>query len=514
MSDVMFHFTDKNLWLSAALLLSSATLVLGCSDDDKGCETGILREVSCGPGNAGTQVQACVDQAWYITTLCEDAQGNVISGTDTWTDNYCEAGQTRAAVCGSENQGLKPQVCRQNQWVDSNSCFLGPDGGGFHFPGNDVKPPGGDPKPPNPATCSVLTSEDIEGGKTLPEDTCYKVEDFLQLIDGQLIIKPGVTITFDYNAGLQVLNAGRLVTEGTANKKITLRGKNSEAGYWAGIFIGNTGSGQNTLSHVIIRDSGSSDAAIFVSGDNVRLDVNNAHFENNLHAGLKVNDPNAKVTVASSSFTQNGLPLDIPANLIAKLASDLRFENNEKDHIRTGGHIYESAVWPAFSVPYNIASIISFEDHVKLTLSANSVLLFDSDTGISVKSGILVADGKENDPIVMKASDPSFMSQGFWRGVWFDDSSSAENRLTHVEIYKAGYSQWHGSADGSRGALVISGDSKVQLSNVHIEDSGSEGLRIANYLGKPTVDPCVNITYANNSRDDFVVRGDTDHTCQ
>src|SRR5690625_3770045 len=91
--DVMFNITDKKRWLSAALLLSSATLVLGCSDDDKGCETGILREVSCGPGNAGTQVQACVDQAWYITTLCEDAQGNVISGTDTWRSEERRVGK-------------------------------------------------------------------------------------------------------------------------------------------------------------------------------------------------------------------------------------------------------------------------------------------------------------------------------------------------------------------------------------------------------------------------------------
>lgn len=510
----MLKFSGEYLWLSGTLLVASAIFVLGCSDDDKGCETGILREVQCGAANAGTQIQACVDKEWYITTLCEDAQGNVISGTDTWTDEHCEAGQTRAAVCGSKNQGLKPQVCRQNQWVDTNSCFLGPDGGGFHFPGETTQPPGGDPKPPNPATCSVLTDEDIAGGKVLPENTCYKVERSLNLSEGQLIAKAGVTITFDYGTSLNVYHAGRLITEGTAANKVTFRGATAEAGYWEGINFENTGSGANSLSHVIVRDAGGTHAAVWIHDDNTQLNIEHALFQNNRNTALQVHGQNARMAVSDTEFIGNELPIDIPANLVAQLAPDLRFENNDDNHVRTGGNINTSATWPVLTVPYNIAAIITLEPNVKLTLQPNTTLLFDADMGISVGPGIFVADGSQNQPIVMKASDASFMGQGFWRGVWFNDSESNQNRLEHTQILKAGYSQWHGSHEGSRGALVISGMSNVKLNHIHIEDSGSEGLRIAQYLGKPTVDPCTNITYANNVGNDLEIRQDPIHTCQ
>lgn len=456
----------------------------GCDDSDD-CTPGVLREFSCANGQ-GTQEQACVEGQWFSTTLCKDSNGDVVSGAD-WTDDSCKEGATRATVCGSENQGLKPQVCQSNTWTDSNSCFLGPNGDGFHFEddpngngGDGGDNPGGQgntTQNQDPATCDPLSSEDLKGGTTLGPDTCYLVNSGVKADDGVVLIKPNTTLFFDQNKGMSVQGKGRLQVEGTASKPVVFTGMVKEAGFWSGIYIDETMNGDNHIEHAVIRGAGSvkhtgwkwSAAAVYVHNGNVNVAFDHVVFENNMGTALLANDGSVDLTISNARFEQNETPMMLGGGTIGGLSESLSFKDNENTFVRV--HPGESAspskptVWPALDIPYRVMDAVPLENDV--TIAEGATFQMEQDSNLDVReSGSLTVAGSAEHPVTFEGVEDI---SGLWQGISIS-SYSGKNDLKYLNISNAGGRKWTGG-DQSRAALIIRDDARAAVNHLTVRDT-------------------------------------------
>ena len=107
-----------------------------------------------------------------------------------------------------------------------------------------------------------------------------------------------------------------------------------------------------------------------------------------------------------------------------------------------------------------------------LTIEPGTTLMFGHDTGLRVEDeGRLNAEGTDDDPIIMSSHD---QDRGFWRGIFFNESRSANNVLQNVEI---SYGGGHGWTYQNRGpGNVVINDSQVHIEDVELTESGGNGL--------------------------------------
>lgn len=73
---------------------------------------------------------------------------------------------------------------------------------------------------------------------------------------GELTLEPGVIFEFEAGTGFQIDDNGALYAVGTANEPILLKGANSTAGYWEGLYYSSSNP-LNQLTHVTIDGAGS-----------------------------------------------------------------------------------------------------------------------------------------------------------------------------------------------------------------------------------------------------------------
>jgi hypothetical protein len=121
----------------------------------------------------------------------------------------------------------------------------------------------------------------------------YRVRNGIDL-GATLTLQPDVTIEFQEGVGVEVGGNGRLTAEGVSEEPITLNGIEQERGFWAGVYFHDTVSEDNLLHQVVVEYAGGSKwtgnersvAGVFVSGEDVALDIENTTFRENTNAGL------------------------------------------------------------------------------------------------------------------------------------------------------------------------------------------------------------------------------------
>lgn len=175
-----------------------------------------------------------------------------------------------------------------------------------------------------------------------------------------------------------------------------------------------------------------------------------------------------------------------------------------------------------YTVPENL--------RVEATLSIEPgvTLVFGRDTTLEVSSsGSLVAVGTEDEPITFTGEQAS---RGYWKGITFDRSGDAENRLESVVVeYGGGPSQRHGPAN-VRLEGTGSSRSLLSVSNSTLRESEGYGLFVDRWSALETFDGNVltgnalgaasvastsaddldsSSTYAGNDRDVVLVEGVT-----
>ncbi|MBA2664303.1 MAG: hypothetical protein H0U74_18580 [Bradymonadaceae bacterium] len=341
-----------------------------------------------------------------------------------------------------------------------------------------------------------LTNDDVNGGKTLAAGTCYQVASTLEVSDGTLNLQAGVRLAFAENVGLRVTEGGRLKAVGSAEEPVILEGLESSKGFWKGVTFVRSPSTDNVLDHVVIDGAGksgwhggTSSGGVFIEGDST-LRVRNSLIRNNLAAGIYAPEDGADLTIESSVFEDNQLPLWLNANLIGRVALGNEFNTNTENVIRVGTQgtkVRDAQTWFNHGVNYEVHA--DFVVEALLTIEKGTRIEFIQGIKVDVRdTGRLKAIGTADAKIVFSGTNEE---RGFWQGLRFVDTRSADNVLDHVVIEYAGGKGWHGGAD-SQGNIFVEGDGVTLV----IRNST---LRKAKYAGLIVPDGGSDVTLEKNT---------------
>lgn len=139
----------------------------------------------------------------------------------------------------------------------------------------------------------------------------------------------------------------------------------------------------------------------------------------------------------------------------------------------------------AGDVCYQALSPLSVNDGT-LNVEPGARISFGPNSSLSIASaGRLSAIGTPDNPVTFTSLDPA----GLWRGIRFDGSASADNRLESVVLENGGSDGWSG-ATSSTSALYLVGNTRVDVVASEISGSGGTGI---------TVQQDVVLSFATNS---------------
>lgn len=98
-----------------------------------------------------------------------------------------------------------------------------------------------------------------------------------------------------------------------------------------------------------------------------------------------------------------------------------------------------------------------------LEIKPGASIVFSQDSGLSIESGgSLSAIGTENEKIYLTGAEKE---RGYWRGLYFVDSNSSNNKLDHVVLSHAGSGKWHGGDVSRGGVFVRNANTRLSVSN-------------------------------------------------
>jgi len=326
---------------------------------------------------------------------------------------------------------------------------------------------------PGPGICIELSGT-IDSAKTLSA-ACYHVTSDVN-VTAALTISPGVTLEFDEGVWMSVNSGGSLSAVGTAAEPIVFTGSQEVPGYWGGLYFYYSNSLNNRLEHVTIEYGGAADEAnLMTSGSSsepARLAVRNCTLRNSAGCGFEFNDTTVMTEFATNTVIGNAAGVgELMPNMVGWLddASDYSGNTVNGLHVR-GGNVSDEQTWQAIGVPLLIEGSVNVRG--PLTIAAGAELVFDSAEEMTIyDDGSLRAVGTAADPILFTGSEAV---PGYWGGLWYYYSNSANNRLEYVTI------EYGGAAD--EGNLITTGSTsepaRLAVSNCTFRNSAGYGVHL------------------------------------
>lgn len=365
-------------------------------------------------------------------------------------------------------------------------------------------------------TPQEVTTDQIWKAFELP----YRAEHTLS-IQAKLNIDPGVTIEFKKDAGVEVGRDGALIAQGTGNKRVSLSGVDKARGAWKGIYFNRSASSENRLAFARVEYAGgapwrwdASTAGVYLRGSENQLTIRDTIFRENAAAALFADGASVALSVESSTFENNALPIWLKPNAVGQLGEGNRFADNDAAYILLGvdgsaGEVSTSQTWLGQPVPYRARQPIEVTGDLRI--SPGTTLTFEQDLGLTVDGGSLRADGSGGRRIKFIAADDK-TSPGSWAGIFFIRSKSDKNIIANADILYGGGRKWHGGASSQANIFLRGGgsvDSSLALSNVKIAGSAKYGISVED---GSTIAPCENVRLSNNTHED--ISGDGASACR
>ena len=306
-----------------------------------------------------------------------------------------------------------------------------------------------------------------------------------------LSLEPGVTIEFAQGALLYVNTTGSLSALGTSENPIVLTGQQKQLGYWRGVDFYNSKAMSNRLSYTIVECAGSSVqgyaavpaglSAVEYSSDGVGLSVDHCTFRQNNGYGVFIDS-----TVELRDFSTNVVSGNVAGAVYAysgevdAFSATSTYSGNTVDqfYINATPGLSQPASWPALDVPYRVGPAdMVLHVNESLSLAPGSIFRFDSSSGLRINAlGSLDAQGTLEAPILLTGSTAQ---PGYWRGLYFLNTASAANILSHVTIEYAGSAAYAYAAAAAGLSLVeYSSPSGVVVSIDHCTFRNNSGYGI------------------------------------
>lgn len=363
----------------------------------------------------------------------------------------------------------------------------------------------------DPGECQPLTGADLTGDITLEAGSCHTITAQLVVSNGLLRIEPGTRLIFSQAGGMTIRNDGRLSAVGTAEDPIVFTGLDTTRGYWRGLMFVDTPSSENLLEHTVIEYAGGSrwtgaersQAGVYVNGPNVQLTVRNSTLRENQIAGITADVEDATVVLDNNRYENNTAPFRLHPNHIGELSADQTFEGNDSQYVvvdgfGSGSTVTRPSTWRAYDVPYLINQIMTFE--APLTIEPGVELVFTQNAGLRIQGeGRLIADADGAEPIIFRGLEDI---PGFWRGIEFNTTFSADNILANAIIENAGSTGWHGGPASQAGIFLRGGNNRSMLTirNTEITGSGGFGISVEN---ESILMDCEALDFEANTEDDI-----------
>ncbi|WP_287371949.1 hypothetical protein [Oceanithermus sp.] len=345
---------------------------------------------------------------------------------------------------------------------------------------------------------------------------------------GKLVIEPGTTLEFAQDTGLYVSGHGALVAVGTAADKILFTGASKTRGYWNGVvFQSFANSFDNELKYAVIEYAGADEkwdggafgyyrAAVELE-EEARTKMTYTLVRESEGFGVFMAndaffgaDSSPDGDFAHNTLTQNAAgPIAIYENKVGHLDASNDFSGNDTGHdyvyVGAGYTDIPTQTWQNLNVPYLIMDKASVGNGELLTIEAGTTLVFDQDAGLEAygDAAAIKAIGTPSAYITFTGKQPI---KGYWAGLHFDDSDSADNVLRYVIV------EYGGGEDGFLGAdamgnIVVSSSGNASHQRITIEDSTVRySLHWGISVAQETADTINNVTYDGNNDGDYQKR--------
>lgn len=306
----------------------------------------------------------------------------------------------------------------------------------------------------------------------------------------KLTIAAGATLVFGSGNALVVGTTGSLNAGGSASAHIVMKGQEATAGYWKGLAFNATGSADNKLSFVDVSDAGSS-SALNISGvpaanlivyGATNLAIDNCNLTNGSGYGFYYASDAVLSGNSGMSVTGNasgaGLVVGNAARYLS--ASPSTYKGNAKDfvYVSTSTALSVDQGWALIDVPYHIGAPTATDStlavNAGLSIAAGNTLVFGTRNGMAIGSnGYLNASGTPAARIAMKGDTDS---PGAWKGLGFNSSPSASNKLSYVDITYAGYSAVLSVSGVLAANLIVYGGTVLAIDNCRLSNGSSYGF--------------------------------------
>jgi hypothetical protein len=311
----------------------------------------------------------------------------------------------------------------------------------------------------------VIVTEDLTVRDLgVPYDT--SVSSALRVTGATVTLAAGVTVRMypgtAWVVGATPATGGRLVAEGTAEKKVRFTGLTEER--WANLTAQHPGS--VSLTHTILEGGGEdrfrSFATLVAWGDNVPpvkpvLEVKQVTILRSKGAGAVADrfggfaPGSTDLTIAESGGDEFGYPLRVATPAVGTIPPGSYGGNRAAGILLDTREINDSDAFHDRGLPYVLpfaleVSPLAADRIATLTIDPGVTLRFGQNAylvigvGSSASSpfvGQLIAAGTAEKPIVFTA-DSATPARGFWRGIAFAGIAPTGNRIEHAVIEYAG----------------------------------------------------------------------------
>ncbi len=301
--------------------------------------------------------------------------------------------------------------------------------------------------------------------------------------DSFVTIEPGATFIFAPDTGIRIEGSGALTAEGTAEAKITFKGEVEEKGSWRGVFF-RTNDPRNSFDHVELTHAGGGQfnsngdlGAIILYADS-KFKIANSSISQSGAFGINGNYDLADFEISTTTITEcESAPLAIPAVVAHNIDAESDFTGNSRDYVEITRPSFSGTTetWLDLSVPYYVRGndVLNVTGESALTLEAGTEVRFGANAGLSVTDGSLTTLGTTEARVELLGETETAES---WRGV-FIRTNNVNNKLTSTTIRHAGGGSFN--SNGDEGGIIIYADSRLELEDVIVEESGTCGINAA-----------------------------------
>lgn len=326
-------------------------------------------------------------------------------------------------------------------------------------------------------SCAAPTKEPtihdsvIESDETWSADSVHVVEQWVTIRnDATLTIEPCATVEIAEGKGLSIAyptspNTGHIVAEGDAERPIRFKGK--DGARWGHVLFAPGATA--TIAHATFENGGGDDttgATFVIHGDQTfptkrDVFVDTVTIRDSLGVGVFIDrlagfaEGSKDLTITESGDATNPYPMYVDEHAITTLPRGT-YTGNEIDAIFVDPdfHLEEDSTMKNLGVPYVVGTFpadslvvgggadaplvtLTVEPGVRVEFHPGAALEIEHLTGDFAASGVLIAEGTAEEPIVFTSAAET-PAAGDWQGLAYGGIARPENSLKHVRIEYTG----------------------------------------------------------------------------